>query len=85
MRSMGLEPTRLAAQEPKSCMSANFIMTAYIVLCSYSVLLLYSYSAFTLLSEMPSNAASKAKRRVSMINKNAVKSTLVDLQRSCSH
>ena len=45
MRSMGLEPTRLAAQEPKSCMSANFIMTAYIVLCSYSVLLLYSYSA----------------------------------------
>ena len=52
MRSMGLEPTRLAAQEPKSCMSANFIMTAYIVLCSYSTL--------TLLSEMPSNAASKA-------------------------
>ena len=42
---MGLEPTRLAAQEPKSCMSANFIMTAYIVLCSYSVLLLYSFSA----------------------------------------
>ena len=77
MRSMGLEPTRLAAQEPKSCMSANFIMTAYIVL--------YSFSAFTLLSEMPSNAASKAKRRVLMINKNAVKSTLVDLQRSCSH
>ena len=25
---MGLEPTRLAAQEPKSCMSANSIMTA---------------------------------------------------------
>ena len=45
MRSMGLEPTRLAAQEPKSCMSANFIMTAYIVLCSYSVLLLCFYSA----------------------------------------
>ena len=40
MRSMGLEPTRLAAQEPKSCMSANFIMTAYIVLCSFSVLFL---------------------------------------------
>ena len=39
MRSMGLEPTRLAAQEPKSCMSANFIMTAYIiVLCSFSAL-----------------------------------------------
>ena len=38
MRSMGLEPTRLAAQEPKSCMSANFIMTAYIVLCSFSTL-----------------------------------------------
>ena len=35
---MGLEPTRLAAQEPKSCMSANFIMTAYIVLCSFSAL-----------------------------------------------
>ena len=85
---MGLEPTRLAAQEPKSCMSANFIMTAYIVLCFYSALgniALCSYSAFTLLSEMPSNAASKAKRRVLMINKNAVKSTLVDLQRSCSH
>ena len=49
MRSMGLEPTRLAAQEPKSCMSANFIMTAYIVLCSYSVLLLYSYSTLSLL------------------------------------
>ena len=52
MRSVGLEPTRLAAQEPKSCMSANFIMTAYIVLFSYSVftlLLLYFYSAFTLL------------------------------------
>ena len=65
MRSVGLEPTRLAAQEPKSCMSANFIMTAYIVLFSYSVFsqhLLYFYSAFTLLSEMPSNAASKAKR-----------------------
>ena len=46
---MGLEPTRLAAQEPKSCMSANFIMTAYIVLCSYSVLLLYSFSALSLL------------------------------------
>ena len=52
MRSMGLEPTRLAAQEPKSCMSANFIMTAYIVLFSYSaltltltLLLLYFYSA----------------------------------------
>ena len=48
MRSMGLEPTRLAAQEPKSCMSANFIMTAYIVLCSYSalsLLLLCFYSA----------------------------------------
>ena len=48
MRSMGLEPTRLAAQEPKSCMSANFIMTAYIVLCSssaLSLLFLYSYSA----------------------------------------
>ena len=48
MRSVGLEPTRLAAQEPKSCMSANFIMTAYIVLFSYSVftlLLLYFYSA----------------------------------------
>ena len=92
MRSVGLEPARLAAQEPKSCMSANFIMTAYIVLFSYSaltltlsLLLLYFYSAFTLLSEMPSNAASKAKRRVLMINKNAVKSTLVDLQRSCSH
>ena len=103
MRSVGLEPTRLAAQEPKSCMSANFIMTAYIVLFSYSaltltlsllllyfysaltLLLLCFYSAFTLLSEMPSNAASKAKRRVLMINKNAVKSTLVDLQRSCSH
>ena len=99
MRSMGLEPTRLAAQEPKSCMSANFIMTAYIVLYSFStlsllflysfsalsLLFLYSFSAFTLLSEMPSNAASKAKRRVLMINKNAVKSTLVDLQRSCSH
>lgn len=28
MRSMGLEPTRLAAQEPKSCMSANSITTA---------------------------------------------------------
>ncbi len=38
MRSMGLEPTRLAAQEPKSCMSANFIMTAYIVLYSFSAL-----------------------------------------------
>ena len=38
MRSVGLEPTRLAAQEPKSCMSANFIMTAYIVLCSFSAL-----------------------------------------------
>ena len=48
MRSMGLEPTRLAAQEPKSCMSANFIMTAYIVLCSFStlsLLLLCFYSA----------------------------------------
>ena len=48
MRSVGLEPTRLAAQEPKSCMSANFIMTAYIVLFSYStftILLLCSYSA----------------------------------------
>ena len=30
LRSMGVEPTRLAAQEPKSCMSANFIMTARI-------------------------------------------------------
>lgn len=48
MRSMGLEPTRLAAQEPKSCMSANFIMTAYIVLCSFSplsLLFLCSFSA----------------------------------------
>ena len=52
MRSVGFEPTRLAAQEPKSCMSANFIMTAYIVLFSYSaltltlsLLLLYFYSA----------------------------------------
>ena len=50
MRSVGLEPTRLAAQEPKSCMSANFIMTAYIVLFSYSaltltLLLLCFYSA----------------------------------------
>ena len=88
VRKVGLEPTRLAAQEPKSCMSANFIMTAYIVLCSYSalsLLFLYSFSALSLLSEMPSNAASKAKRQVLMINKNAVKSTLVDLQRSCSH
>ena len=41
MRSVGLEPTRLAAQEPKSCMSANFIMTAYIVLFSYSVFTLF--------------------------------------------
>ena len=52
MRSMGLEPTRLAAQEPKSCMSANFIMTAYIVLCSFStlsLLFLYSFSALSLL------------------------------------
>mgnify|MGYP006895544171 CR=1 FL=1 len=51
MRSVGLEPTRLAAQEPKSCMSANFIMTAYIVLFSYSaltLLLLCSYSSLTL-------------------------------------
>ena len=29
MRLVGLEPTRLAAQEPKSCMSANSIITAY--------------------------------------------------------
>ena len=52
MRSVGLEPTRLAAQEPKSCMSANFIMTAYIVLFSYSFLTLLSEilrSALTLL------------------------------------
>ena len=74
VRVWGLEPQRISAQEPKSCMSANFIMTAYIVLCSYSalsllflysfsalsLLFLYSFSAFTLLSEMPSNAASKS-------------------------
>lgn len=28
MRNVGLEPTRLAAQEPKSCMSANSISSA---------------------------------------------------------
>ncbi len=28
MRNMGLEPIRLAAQEPKSCMSANSISSA---------------------------------------------------------
>ena len=86
MRSVGLEPTRLAAQEPKSCMSANFIMTAYIVLFSYSVfslLLLYFYSALG--NAFERGLESKVKRRVLMINKNAVKSTLVDLQRSCSH
>lgn len=29
MRNVGLEPTRLAAQEPKSCMSANSISSAH--------------------------------------------------------
>ena len=28
MQNVGLEPTRLAAQEPKSCMSANSINSA---------------------------------------------------------
>ena len=28
MQNVGLEPTRLAAQEPKSCMSANSISSA---------------------------------------------------------
>ena len=32
MRNVGLEPTRLAAQEPKSCMSANSISSAHIKL-----------------------------------------------------
>ncbi len=30
VRMTGLEPTRLAAQEPKSCMSANSITSAEI-------------------------------------------------------
>ncbi len=29
VRAWGFEPQRIAAQEPKSCMSANFIMPAY--------------------------------------------------------
>lgn len=29
VRLVGLEPTRLSAQEPKSCMSANSIITAF--------------------------------------------------------
>ena len=32
VRAWGLEPQRLAAREPKSRMSANFIMPAYILL-----------------------------------------------------
>ena len=30
VRVVGLEPTRIAAQEPKSCVSANFTIPAYI-------------------------------------------------------
>ena len=30
VRMKGLEPTRLAAQEPKSCMSTNSITSAYL-------------------------------------------------------
>ena len=36
MQNVGLEPTRLAAQEPKSCMSANSISSAqqiYLIIC----------------------------------------------------
>ena len=29
LRIVGLEPTRLAAQEPKSCTSANSVISAY--------------------------------------------------------
>ena len=32
MRNAGLEPARPAAQEPKSCMSANSISSAYAIL-----------------------------------------------------
>jgi hypothetical protein len=32
VRAWGLEPQRLAAREPKSRMSANFIMPAYVLL-----------------------------------------------------
>ena len=37
VRNVGLEPTRLTAQEPKSCMSANSISSAhvpYVIICT---------------------------------------------------
>ena len=37
MRMTGLEPARLAAQEPKSCMSANSITSAAMKLSAASI------------------------------------------------
>ena len=35
VRVVGVEPTRLAAQEPKSCASANSTIPANVYLCSF--------------------------------------------------
>ena len=42
VRVVGLEPTRLTAQEPKSCVSTNSTMPAYMsdrTTCRYFILL----------------------------------------------
>ena len=37
VRVVGVEPTRLAAQEPKSCTSANSAIPAYIIICNFAL------------------------------------------------
>ena len=49
MRMTGLEPARLAAQEPKSCMSANSITSAAMKLLPLSfkaTIIILSFSEF---------------------------------------
>ena len=59
MRLVGLEPTRLAAQEPKSCMSANSITTATYktISCFHSFFKLFYQNSYD--KRIKTNAFSK--------------------------